>query len=203
MKKLLLLTSIACGVLSARATTFQYEANLDGLTESPPNASPATGFAEVNYDDFLHTLTLQITFSGLLGTTTAAHIHAPTASPFTPPAGVATTTPYFAGFPIGVTSGSYNNVLDLTSSSSYNPSFITANGGTTATAEAALLGAISGGRAYVNVHSTVFAGGEISGFLVAVPEPSSLGLLGLGAIALAGRAWRTRRVTKQLCNKRG
>jgi hypothetical protein len=42
---------------------------------------------------------------------------------------VATTLPTFAGFPLGVTSGTYINTLDLTLASSYNPAFVTANGG--------------------------------------------------------------------------
>ena len=99
------------------------------------------------------------------GNTTACHIHAPTAVALTGTAGVATTTPFFAGFPIGVTAGLYNNTLDLTLSTSYNPSYITANGGTTATASAALLAAIAAGRSYFNVHTTVVPGGEIRGFL--------------------------------------
>jgi hypothetical protein len=170
---------------TAHATLFQYEAFLDGPSESPPNASPATGMALVNYDNVAHTLYLDVTFSGLLGTTTAAHIHAPTATPGTGTAGVATTTPYFAGFPIGVTSGTYMNTLDLTQSSSYNPSYITANGGTPASAELALTTAIADGEAYLNIHTTVFGGGEIRGFLTLVPEPSSLGLLGIGGGVLA------------------
>ena len=104
-------------------------------------------------------------FVNLNGTTTACHIHAPTAVALTGNASVATTTPFFAGFPIGVNTGSYDNTLDLTQASSYNAPFITANGGTTATAEAALISYISLGRSYFNVHSTTNAGGEIRGFL--------------------------------------
>jgi len=122
-------------------------------------------------------------FSGLTGTTTASHIHCCTAVPLTGTTGVATTTPFFTGFPIGVTSGSYNNTFDLTLASSYNSAYITANGGTTATAEAALLSGIALGKAYLNVHSTTFGGGEIRGFLVLAPEPATFGLMGL---ALAG-----------------
>jgi hypothetical protein len=81
-------------------------------------------------------------------------------------AGVATTTPTFAGFPLGVTSGTYSNTLDLTLPSSYNPSYLTANNGSTAAAEVALTTAIAQGRAYWNVHSLAFPGGEIRGFLV-------------------------------------
>jgi hypothetical protein len=55
-----------------------YVANLNGPSESPPNASPGTASAEVDFDIGAHTMRVQATFSGLLGTTTAAHIHAAT-----------------------------------------------------------------------------------------------------------------------------
>ena len=178
--------------MSAHAALLQYSVSLDGPSESPANASPGIGSGTVNYDDSAHTLQLQVSFSGLTGTTTASHIHAPTASPFSGTAGVATTTPSFAGFPLGVTSGSYSDTLDLTAASSYNPAFITANGGTPAGAESALAAAMAGGKAYWNIHSSTFGGGEIRGFLVPVPEPSTVALLGLGAGALV---WRLRRRT--------
>ncbi len=164
---------MGCGLVSARATVFHYAVSLDGPNEFPANSSPGIGVGTVSYDNVAHTLQLELVFSGLTGNTTASHIHAPTAVPFalTNTAGVATTTPTFAGFPLGVTSGTYSNTLDLTASSSYNPAFVTANGGTAATAEAALTTAIAEGRAYWNVHSTTFAGGEIRGFLVAHDEP--------------------------------
>ncbi len=144
----------------------------------------------MKYDNVLHTLFIDLTFSGLTGMTTASHIHAATAVPGTGTAGVATTTPYFTGFPIGVTSGSFTTTLDLTSASSYNPSYVTANGGTTATAEAALASAIAADESYLNIHTSAFPGGEIRGFLVAVPEPSGMALFGLGGALLA---WRARR----------
>jgi CHRD domain/PEP-CTERM motif len=175
---------------TSQATIFSYEVNLSGPNESPANASPGTGFATVNFDDSANTLFIDMVFSGLLGTTTASHIHAATASPGTSTAGVATTTPYFTGFPIGVTSGSYTTTLDLTSASSYNPAYVTANGGTTAGAEAALAAAMASGEAYLNIHTTVVPGGEIRGFLLPVPEPSSLCLAVFGGAGLALAARR-------------
>ena len=175
-------------------TTYTFDALLLGVTESPPNASPGTGTAQVVFDTTANTLSVDVSFSGLLGPTTASHIHAPTALPLTGSAGVATTTPYFAGFPIGVTSGSYSNTLDLTMSSSYNPAFITANGGTTASAEAALLSDMLADESYLNIHTTVFPGGEISGFLVQVPEPSTMALVALGAVVPA--IWCRRRLRR-------
>ena len=92
------------------ATTFHYIANLDGPSESPPNASPGTGFAKVDYNDVYHTLNVyDFIFSDLLGTVTALHIHAPTAVAGIGTAGVSTITPTFTGFPLGVTSGSYSH----------------------------------------------------------------------------------------------
>ena len=155
--------------------------------------STGTGSGMVNYDSTAHSLQLQANFSGLQGTTTASHIHAPTLVAGTGNAGVATTTPTFALFPLGVTSGSFADTLDLTQASSWNPAYITANGGTTAGAEAAFALAIASGQAYWNIHSTYAGGGEVRGFLTVVPEPSSLTLAGLGFLGLAARIWGKRR----------
>ena len=165
--------AVAAALSPAQAALLSYSAVLDGPSESPPNASPGTGFAQVDIDDVAQTMHVFVTFSGLTGTTTASHIHAATTVAGTSTAGVATTTPTFAGFPLGVTAGTYDNTLDLTQASSYNPSFVTAHGGTTAGAEAFLLQSIADGKAYLNVHSTMFGGGEIRGFLVPSATPVS------------------------------
>src|SRR5262249_16285638 len=156
--------------------------HLDGPTEG--NASPGTGSGLVQYDDFLHILSIGGSFSGLTGTTTASHIHASTGVAFGGTAGVATMTPSFSGFPLGVTSGHFTNSNNLTLLSSWNGAFITANGGPPATAEAALLTAMQQGMAYWNIHSSTFGGGEIRGFLVNVPEPTTLSLAALAGVAL-------------------
>lgn len=172
---------------AAQATITVYNANLSGPNESPPNVSPGTGNAVVTIDDVLNTMRVQVNFSGLTTGTTASHIHAATAAPFTGTAIVATTTPTFPGFPLGVTSGTYDNLFDLLTASTYNSAFVTAHGGTTASARDALLGAMASGEAYLNIHTSQFPGGEIRGFLVAVPEPASwammlIGLCGVGLL---------------------
>jgi hypothetical protein len=186
--------AFVCLGAAAHAVPLVYTATLSGANENPAVVSAGTGWTEVTYDPDAHTLRINVNFSGLTGTTTAAHIHAP-ALP-TGNAGAATTTPYFTGFPIGVTSGSYDQTFDLTLASSFSAAFITNfGGGTVAGAEAALANALAGGMAYLNVHSTFAPGGEIRGNLAAVPDSTSAGLLLAPAflVLLAARSRGRRR----------
>jgi len=146
-----------------------YWANLSGPAEVPVNNSPGTGKSLITIDAVANTMRVQSTFSGLLGNVTASHIHGPTAVAGAGTAGVATTTPTFTGFPSGVTAGTYDHTFNMLLSTSYNPSYVTNNGGTPATAFAALRAAISTGKTYHNIHSNLFPGGEIRGFLNACP----------------------------------
>ena len=107
------------------ADTLVFIASLSGPAESPPNASPGTGFATVTIDTVANTMRVQVSFSGLTSGTTASHIHSATAVPFTGTAGVATTTPTFTGFPGGVTAGTYDHTFNMLDAASYNPAFIT------------------------------------------------------------------------------
>lgn len=185
-------SALGLGVPSnADAAIITYIATLDGAGESPPVVSTGHGFAQVDVDDLAQTMRVRVTFSDLIGNTTAAHIHSPTAAPGTGTAGVATQTPSFGGFPLGVTSGSYDVTFDLTDLATYNPTFVTANGGTAAGAEAALLAGLAAGEAYLNIHTTFAPSGEIRGFLRAVPEPSGLVLALVGGICVL--AYRRRR----------
>jgi hypothetical protein len=178
---------------TGQAQTFIYDASLSGPAESPPNASPGTGFAEVTVNPTTNLLTVHVTFSGLTGPTTASHIHAPTPTPLTGTAGVATQTPSFTGFPLGVTSGTFDNSFDMSLSSTWNPAYVTATGGTVAGAESTFVAALSGGEAYLNIHTTTFNGGEIRGFLLAVPEPGTISLLAMGGLACCAGLRRARR----------
>jgi CHRD domain/PEP-CTERM motif len=166
--------------LAAQATPITFEANLTQALEVPPTGSPGTGSATVVLDTTANTMLVDVTFSGLTSGTTASHIHCCLPSPFLTGTNepVATTLPFFPGFPIGVTSGTYDMSFDLTNAGTYNTAFETAHGGTVAGAEAALVAGIENGETYLNIHTTNFPGGEIRGFLVAAPEPASLVLLG-------------------------
>jgi hypothetical protein len=183
--RLTLLTALAAAYSTAGIIT--YDAALSGANENPATASSATGFAIVTVDDVLNTMEVNVTFSGLTSGNTAAHIHCCVA--FGGNAGVATITPTFTGFPSGTTSGSYDHVFDMTQASSYNPAFITANGGTAASAESVLFAGLAADQTYLNIHTTNFTGGEIRGFLVATPEPGTwlLALGGIGVVLIAGR----------------
>ena len=175
---------------SSAALVF-YSAPLSGAAEAPPNASPGTGVATLLVDTAALTMTLDVIFSGLLGTVTASHIHCCTAVPDTGTAGVATQTPTFSGFPLGVTAGTYHQVFDMTLPSTWNAAFVTANGGSALLAADAFMAGLDAERAYLNIHTSLVPSGEIRGFLIRdVPEPAMAGLLGLAAVGLA---WSKRR----------
>lgn len=185
----ILMTALVVGS-PAVAAPITYIAVMSGALEDPPNASPGSGIAIVTIDTVAHTLEVSATFADLLAPTTAAHIHGPTALPLAGTAGVMTMVPSFVNFPLGVTSGSMPATLfDLTLAGSFNPAFVTAQGGSIPAAELALALALAEGRAYFNIHTNPalggFGGGEIRGFLVAAPEPASVVLITIGIAAAA------------------
>lgn len=150
---------------------FVATAELIGLSEVPPNASPAFGEAIVSYDAANNSLSYTITFQDLLAPATAAHIHfgvpgisGPVIFPFTHAGPPAATSGSFAG-----TLTAADLIPRLTS-------------GINTFADA--IAAIEMGNTYVNIHDSVLPGGEIRGQLLvrAVPEPGSMALMVAGAV---------------------
>jgi outer membrane autotransporter protein len=187
-------------VVAGQAAPIAFVGQLLPANENPPTASNGGGTAIVILNPAANTLDVSVTFSGLTSGTTASHIHCCEAVPgANANVGVATTTPTFAGFPLGVTSGTYHSVLDLTQASSYNPAFITSAfdpSHTVAGAEAALINGIENQETYLNIHTSLFPSGEVRGLLVApkltLPADASSNSLaiagGINAIFASGAA---------------
>jgi len=160
-------------VMPAFAGFILFSNLLEGGTDIPPNASPGTGVVTttVEFDpDFnVFAMRIEAMFADLTGTTTAVKIHCCTVTPRAANVGVATMLPSFTGFPLGVHSGTYDRVFDMTLASSWNPAFVTAQGG------------------IPNVFDALIAGLLRTS---AIPEPGKLALL---RPALAGLALKRTR----------
>jgi hypothetical protein len=140
-------------------------------------------------DTTADTIRIIASFAGLTSPDTAAHIHCCQTMPGTN-VGVATTMPTFGSgtsqqFPLGVTAGAYDQTFSLLDLSFYNPAFVTANGGTVAGAEAALIAGIEGVHTYFNIHTSNFPGGEIRAELLPLAVPAPIVGAGLPGVILA------------------
>src|SRR5436190_8510965 len=142
MMRLLLAVAFVCACSHhALAHHFRFTANLTGSAESPPNGATGFGHTVITLDVDEGIMEIQTSFQGLIGTVTAAHIHAPTAISGSGTADPATQLPSFADFPTGVSEGDYEHEFDLNQAQTYNPTFFAASGGMTGDALGALFNA--------------------------------------------------------------
>lgn len=188
MKHPFRIASTCCALLlttaMAQAAPATYYGTLTGAAEATPNGSPGLGSAIVVFDLDANTLQLNVAFNGLEGLTSAAHIHCCTTAPGTGLAGVATETPTFGGFPLGVSNGLYAQSYDTRLAATWNPAFLAAAGGTPSAAAAAFGAGLASGSAYLNLHTNLYPAGEIRAFLQPVPEPGQWAMLLLGIPAV-------------------
>jgi hypothetical protein len=178
-----------CAALPAQAHAVDtvFRAVLTGAGETPPVATPGSGWARVSFNSRDYSMTVRLAFADLVGTTTVAHIHCCTATPGSGTAGAATTTPSFVGFPSGVQAGRFVATYDMVDASSYSSGFLAAHGGSARDAYETFVHGVDEGYAYLNIHTTFKGSGEIAGFLTPIPEPGTWALMAAG-VALVGAA---------------
>ena len=185
MKFLLPIAAVVASVaMPAQAATL-FKTTLSGLNETTPNTSTATGSGTLLLSTDQNTINVFATWAGLTGPATVGHAHccaslganAGVAIDFSPP---------------GVATGSLTRTYDLTLASTYNGGFVTANGGTVASARAAFLTGLFGGKVYYNIHTAANRGGEIRGQLAAVPETTTWGMM-IAGFGMVGGAMRMQR----------
>lgn len=139
--RLLMASTVLAAVAGAHATLWNVHADLSGLNEVPPNPSTATGFSGGTYDDVTRQLIIHTMGGTFMGNTTAAHVHR---------GGAGINGPVIV--PLTGTTGSTSYMSDDTMTLSVSDGNLLLSGGL-----------------YVNIHTTVWPGGEIRGQLIATP----------------------------------
>ena len=131
---------IAAGLAfaSASAAEHKLKATLNSASEVPANTSTGKGSAEITVNDATKEVSWKVTFEGLTGDASAAHIHGPAA------AGANAGVIQALGTPGAGVKSPLEGKATLTD---------------------AQIADILGGRTYVNVHTVANKGGEIRGQL--------------------------------------
>ncbi len=153
--------------LGAQASIVPWTATLNQAQEVPASGSTATGSAFGTLDDVSGLLSWNITYAGLIGGRAAGmHFHGPAAA--------------------GVNAGVVVDIGNLNGLGSPNI------GSTTITAPQ--IAQLLADSWYLNIHTPQFPGGEIRGQVITgstVPEPVTLGLIGLALLGVAATRRRS------------
>lgn len=170
-----------------QATILTWTAELSGDQEIPANVATATGAGSVQFDTVSNELSLFLEWQGLTGEGIQAHIHC---CVVTPPGNVGIAINLWLPADPRPATGTYTASYDLLIDDPFTVGFVSSNGGTVASALQALIDAMNAGegRAYYNIHTLAFPGGEIRGNL-AVPVPGTMSLLigGVGFLLVRRR----------------
>jgi len=150
-----LATALALAIAAPAAAQTTYVCVLSGGTEVPANATGATGNATAVLNAAQTQLSVSCQFQNLTGTYAASHIHGPA------PAGANANVKWDFSAPTApwvFTNTNHNGTV-----TNFVVPGITAADVTN----------LNAGQFYVNVHSTVFPGGEIRGQLGSSPVPGA------------------------------
>lgn len=150
----------------------------DGSTNSP-----ATGHGHITYDTSTNVIAYTISWNNLFGALTKLHIHGPADANASNPRHILEIfgPPDIPGaVDLHTDTWSDSHVLQTLSQPGYED--IT---------PIQIVGIMSSGLAYVNVHTTVFGAGEIRGNLgLPTPAPGTAGVFALASLGLARRRRR-------------
>ncbi|HET7785883.1 MAG TPA: CHRD domain-containing protein [Myxococcales bacterium] len=142
--------ALACGGSSTPAPTNVYVATLSSSGEFPAPPNPnATATGTATFTVNASSVDFTITYAGLSGPPTAAHIHPGAAGTANPPI-----IPSFPGLP---------TTAAATFSGTFQATDIKAGGGIAAGDLNGLVAAMKAGTAYANIHTAANPNGEIRG----------------------------------------
>jgi len=154
MKKSLIIIAMFGSLVLSHAQI--YEANLNGLQEVPPNASPATGFGDFSLTGTTFSVTTG-SYQDLLGNSTFITLNDASS-------GTNALIAILTSDVLGATTGTFSGSVPLTSIQITD---------------------LQNGNLYVNIRSMAFPSGEICGEILPVPEPSASLIVGCGLASVA------------------
>ena len=163
-------------VLQGQAGAGLLSGNETGVINGVPGSGGITAGGIV-FDDVANTMLINVGwgsgrgFTNMSGNVAAMHIHGSPTGSFTTNSGVLIGLDGLAGFTNSATNGGFSGTVAITGAG-------------------VVVSDLMAGRYYLNAHTAANGGGEIRGNLIAVPEPTSMALVGLTLAGLVFRRFR-------------